>query len=375
MPSLTKDVTQVYWQPLKKLLEPTSAKTQALVGFDDEFIDITDYIIRITHRIWEQKNVGLCYDYYSDICPVYILGAYSESVDLVVQNTLKTIAAFPDRSLIGENVIWKEEADGVYYSSHLITSIMTNTGDSEFGPATGKTGRVTTIADCVCKENRIIEEWLVRDNSFLIKQLGIDLMDAVHQLAATPTLPKFTSWHASEYKRVLEHDHRRPIEKLDAYTDLNGFDAEQFSASWLQTLFNQKMFSLLSSYYHPNAELQWPGGRVALGLAQISGALIQWLAQCPDAKLTMDHIGVTYFAQDTCDIAIRWALAGTHSPQIAALKHTKGNTFFVLGVTHLRVYKGKISKEVTVFDEIALYANLLRETQQSLPALGGKLDV
>ena len=139
-------------------MNPKGEKSQALSGFDDEFIDIVDYIIRITHRIWEQKNVGLCYKYYGDICPVFTLGAYSECVEQVVQGTLKTIAAFPDRSLIGENVIWKEEEDETYYSSHLITSIMTNTGNSDFGLATNRTGRVTTIADCVCFENKIIKE-------------------------------------------------------------------------------------------------------------------------------------------------------------------------------------------------------------------------
>lgn len=375
MPNLNKDVTQVYWQPLAKLLEPSADKIQSLDGFDDEFIDITDYIIRITHRIWEQKNVGLCYDYYGDICPVYTLGAYSESVDLVVQNTLKTIAAFPDRSLIGENVIWNDEGDDTYYSSHLITSIMTNSGDSEFGAATNKTGRVTTIADCVCKENRIIEEWLVRDNSFLVKQLGIEPIDAAKKFARNPVHPTFTKWYASEYERVISHDHRADVAKGDDYTSLNEFDAKQFAHSWLQTIFNQKQFSKLVEYYHLNAALQWPGGRSALGVAQISGTLIQWLAQCPDSKLTFDHIGITYFDEDTCDIAVRWALAGTHSPQQAELEHTRGDKFFVLGASHLRVHKGKIAKEITVFDEVALMANLLRTQQQSFAHLGGKLDV
>ncbi|TRX56763.1 nuclear transport factor 2 family protein [Thalassomonas sp. M1454] len=375
MPSLKKDVTQVYWQPLDKLLAPDTARTQSLKGFDDEFIDITDYIIRITHRIWEQKNVGLCFDYYGEICPVYTLGAYSESVDLVVQNTLKTIAAFPDRSLIGENVIWNDEGDDTYYSSHLITSIMTNSGDSEFGPATNKTGRVTTIADCVCKENRIIEEWLVRDNSFLVKQLGIKPIDAAKKVANNAVHPTFTKWYASEYERVINHDHRKDVAKGDEYTNLDEFNAKQFAQSWQQTIFNQKQFSKLVDYYHLNASLQWPGGRNALGVAQISGTIIQWLAQCPDCKLTFDHIGITYFDEHTCDIAVRWALAGTHSPQITELEHTRGDKFFVLGATHLKVHKGKIAKEITVFDEIALMANLLRTQQQSFAHLGGKLDV
>jgi len=361
---LNKSITQVHWQPLIKLLEPEGAKQQALKGFDEEFVDIVDYIIRITHRIWEQKNVGLCYRYYGDICPVFMLGGYSECVEQVVQNTLKTIAAFPDRSLIGENVIWKEETDGSYYSSHLITSIMTNTGNSDFGLATNKTGRVTTIADCVCFENKIIKEWLVRDNSFLISQLGIDLIDAAIHFSASPPNETFNNWYNSEYDRVIAAEHRVEIPFSESnWTTVN------FVNAWAQALFNQKQFSTLTQFYHVAAAHQWPGGRQSIGLAQISGTLIQWLAQCPDAKMTIDHIGVTGFDEDTIDIAIRWAVAGTFNPHMDRLTALKGSRFFVLGCTHMRVNNQKIVKEVTVFDEISLYANMIRESGHSLPLL------
>ena len=112
----------MHWQPIDALLAPRPSAAKPLVGFDPEFSDLVDYIIKITHRIWEQKDAGLCYRYYADHCPVHTLGGYSDSVEEVVQNTLNTIAAFPDRSLIGENVVWSEEADGSYYSSHRITS-------------------------------------------------------------------------------------------------------------------------------------------------------------------------------------------------------------------------------------------------------------
>ncbi|QBY04205.1 nuclear transport factor 2 family protein [Thalassotalea sp. HSM 43] len=373
MPNLQKDITQVYWQPLQSLLNPTGPKVQALEGFDSEFVDLVDYIIRITHRIWEQKNIGLCYDYYADICPVYMLGGYCESVDDVVANTLKTIAAFPDRSLIGENVIHKDEGDGVYYSSHLITSIMTNCGDSEFGPATNKTGRVTTIADCVCKANRIIEEWLVRDNSFLVKQLGIDPIDAARHMAKSDANSVFTSWYTSEYARVMAHDHRQQCE-LEQWTNIDDFDGQAFAQSWLQTLFNRKQFSQIDKYYKGNAKLQWPGGRKAVGCAKIAGTLIQWLAQCPDARVSCDHVGVTYFDDNTVDVAIRWGLAGHFNPQDKRLAHSKGQELFVLGASHLRISNGKIESEITVFDEVAMYANLLRDGSQSLAMLGGKID-
>jgi hypothetical protein len=362
---INRNITLVHWQPLINLLEPKGLKQQELAGFDDEFVDIVDYIIRITHRIWEQKNVGLCYKYYSDICPVFTLGGYSECVEQVVQGTLKTIAAFPDRSLIGENVIWKEESDNTYYSSHLITSIMTNTGNSDFGSATNKTGRVTTIADCVCFENQIIREWLVRDNSFLISQLGIDLIDAAINFSTLIPNDAFNEWYQTEYKRVINAEHRK--ERL--CTEDN-WSTDNFVQAWAQTLFNQKQLSTLTQFYHVAASHQWPGGRQATGLAQISGTIIQWLSQCPNAKMTIDHSAVVKFDESTIDIAVRWSVAGNFNPHLERLAKLKGERFFVLGCTHLRVKNQKIVKEVTVFDEIALYANIIRDSGHTLPLLG-----
>jgi hypothetical protein len=349
--------TQLYWKNLPELLHPVGEKTQTLKGFDNEFIDIVDYIIRITHRIWEQKNVGLCTDYYAEYCPVHTLGGYSDDVETVIKNTLKTVAAFPDRSLIGENVIWRDLGENAgYYSSHRITSIMTNKGPSEFGDATGKTGRVTTIADCVCYQNKIVYEWLMRDNSFLVKQLGIDLLDAAHHFASFPANQTFEKWRKDEMARVRANEkskHQWPVNVDNKFM--------QLGTDWVATFFNQKAFSETSRFYHVNASVQWPGGVEAVGIPGIRGALIQWLAQCPDAKATCDHVAVVPFENEGTDIAIRWSLAGTFASGKEGLKQYSGQDFFILAATHLRIIDGKISEEWTVFDEVAAYANLIRD--------------
>ncbi|WP_394176294.1 ester cyclase [Thalassotalea litorea] len=352
-----QNITQLYWKNLPELLEPQGKKVQELRGFDPEFIDIVDYIIRITHRIWEQKNVGLCIDYYGDYCPVHTLGGYSDDVETVVKNTLKTIGAFPDRSLIGENVIWRDLGDDAgYYSSHRITSIMTNKGPSEFGPATGKTGRVTTIADCICYENKIVYEWLMRDNSFLVKQLGIDVLDAAHHFATLPNNDRFEQWRKDEIKRVKAgqpSEHQWPT-KVDEH-------AKTFANRWLAQLFNEKSFSQVAEFYHLNAKIQWPGGIEAVGIPGIKGVFIGFLSQAPDAKATVDHIGVVDFEDKGSDIAIRWSLAGTFNSGDKRLSQYNGQDYFILASTHLRIIDNKIQEEWTVFDEVAAYANLIKD--------------
>jgi hypothetical protein len=355
------NVTQVYWKDLPELLSPQGKPSQSLKNFDSEFIDIVDYIIRITHRIWEQKNIALCNNYYAEYCPVHTLGGYSDDVATVIKNTLLTLAAFPDRTLIGENVVWRDlgENNG-YYSSHRITSVMTNKNPSEFGAATGKTGRVTTIADCVCYENKIVYEWLMRDNSFLVKQLGISLIDAATHFANLPTNDSFEVWRAQEITRIkagqaTSHQWHTPLDD----------SSEKFAQLWVDTLFNKKAFGEVKGFYHKNAKLQWPGGIEAVGIPGIRGVFIQWLAQSPEASATCDHISVVPFEDDATDIAIRWSVAGTFTPKNELFSKYTGQCFFVMAATHLRIINGKISEEWTVFDEVAAYANMIRDYNNS----------
>ncbi len=53
-------------------LVPTDRpRAQAMRGFDPIYTDIVDYIIRCTHRIWDERNVGLIYTHYTHDCIVY----------------------------------------------------------------------------------------------------------------------------------------------------------------------------------------------------------------------------------------------------------------------------------------------------------------
>jgi hypothetical protein len=46
------------------LVNPGSERVQPMRGFEDTYVDIIDYIVRITHRIWEEKDIGYIYDTY-----------------------------------------------------------------------------------------------------------------------------------------------------------------------------------------------------------------------------------------------------------------------------------------------------------------------
>ena len=177
------DVRSPVGRPLAEILEE-GPRRQDLPGYEAIYRDFVDYIIRCTHRIWEEKNVGLCRTHYGDDCVMHTLAGPAVGAEAVVQGTIGTLGMSSDRQVIGEDVIWSEDTDGRLYSSHRITAQMTHMGDDlMLGAATMRGINVTTIADCACRENLIVEEWLVRDNGRAVAQVGGDV-DAVAQAQA-----------------------------------------------------------------------------------------------------------------------------------------------------------------------------------------------
>ena len=98
-------------------------------GFDSEFADITDYILKITEEIWEGRGLATLHRYYSkDIIVRMPSGLDSSGNAGVITGTLATLAEFPDRRLLGEDVIWSGDDEQGFMSSHRILTTGTHTG-------------------------------------------------------------------------------------------------------------------------------------------------------------------------------------------------------------------------------------------------------
>ena len=145
--------------------------------------DLVDFILGITFEIWEERNIEQIDQYYSDDCLVYGLDGIIRGAAQMIDGTRVMLEAFPDRLLLGDDVIWTGSRGEGYYSSHRIRSPMTNQGATMFGPATGRKVKILTIADCVVEEGVITREWLLRDNHALVSQLGHDPIECASIVA------------------------------------------------------------------------------------------------------------------------------------------------------------------------------------------------
>ena len=139
------------------LLNPPQKQLQSMEGFEDQYTDIIDYIVRITHHIWEEGNIGYIYDTYAHNSRVNDDAGLQYGRDKIVVDTVHTINAFPDIRLYADDVIWAGNDQQGFHTSHRTIITGTNTGFSRYGFPTGRRMRVTCIANCVALANEIFE--------------------------------------------------------------------------------------------------------------------------------------------------------------------------------------------------------------------------
>ncbi len=342
-------VMRVATTDIAEMMAPGTERRMALPGFDPEFVDFPHYIIGITERIWHDREVDLCLKWYSEDCAIHTLAGPITGVQTVVDNTWATLAAFPDRRLDGDNVIWSDEGDGSFLSSHLITSKMTNLGDSDFGPATGKRVLVRTIADCLCRDNRVVEEWLVRDNLALVEQLGFDPQEVAARQAAAdaargrPLVAALARYHA---EALAAPDASPQTEAAQVAVDL-------LRATWQDS--DDDRARALSDF---RLGAWVPGGKFLYGPDQLA----EWrhpirAAFGPRARLRIEHIAEVPYLGEARDVAVRWSLAGWHEGVGDAGGRYGAATrapLLIMAVSHFRVMNGRVREEVTIWDDIAV---------------------
>lgn len=341
-------VTRIRHRRTADLLRPTGPRTQLLSGFEDDFVDIVDYIVRITHQIWVDRAVGRIYDTYDANCVVYSALGTIRSVEDVVANTLQAIGASGDGESHHLNVAWSGDEDEGFYTSHLGFAFATNTGATAFGPATGRrTGRFF-IADCISKNNLIHTEWLMRDNGAAVRQMGFDPHEVARRLAVA---------QASEQPTIAVPTRLNGQAVREPYTGPT--DTPQ---GWIERHFdtwNTRRFDQMTCHYAPNVIAHWCSGRVAQGSRNVCALILHLLGSLPTSTIRVEHVSWSE-ETDGVIVAARWTLEGWSRPGGLLGDVPAGKPIAIMGATHFRFRNGLIVEEWTVFDEIGTLVQIYR---------------
>jgi len=328
------------------------ASKQVMKGFDKDYNDFVDYIMRITHRIWEQKGIGVIYDTYHNNVTMHLSSTNAVGIDKVIAGTLQTLHAFPDRKLIGQNVVWSNHGKDGYMSSHRILSTATNLNQSEFGPATNKKINFRTVVDCAVENNRIYEEWLVRDNLWIAKQLDVD----VHELAKSMAKNSVGNDGINQTRYGMGTNMKGQFfpEKHVAKDDSIG----ELMKEYISKVYQYRYFNEVTNFYAENAVVHYVCDKDLLGHTQIQGMLINLYASFPNAEFVTDRITVNETKEkDTFDVSVRWRMNGIHEG-IGMFGAPSYKPVEFMGINQYRITDRKIVEEWFTFDGL----DVLRQT-------------
>ena len=342
-------VTRIRQRDTRELRGLHGPRTQPMAGFEEQFCDIVDYIVRITDEIWVDRAIGRIYDTYDAGCVIYSSYGVVRSVEDVVGSTVMTLSGFPDGEAHHLNVAWSGDETAGFYTSHLGYSQSTNLGASAYGPATGKRVGLRFCADCITANNRIHTEWLVRDNGALVRQLGLDLHDTARAVAEAPRGEILT---LSVPTRM---DGQAPRRWYDGPNDT----PETWARHHFDQVWNARRLDHIPFHYAADAVAHWAGGRVASGPRNIGALIIGLLASLPDSTIRVEHVSWSD-ETDGVILAVRWVLEGTTRPGGMLGKVPAGKPVFVMGASHFRFGSGRIVEEWTVFDEVGVLAQAYR---------------
>ena len=316
---------------------------QGAYGAND---DLVDYILGITFEIWEAGGIGLIEQYYSPNTVVYALDGITNGSAEMIVGTNAMLAAFPDRLLLGDDVIGKGDAHKGY-SSHRVLSPMTNTGESMFGPATGKQIRIMNMADCVVDDGVITLEWLARDNLALVRQLGYGIKESA-ELVARKRSSELSAWFEDEMSRLADHGQSESSEEIA------GLDSQKV----LHALWVSGDESAIESSYAEYAVMHRSPVEIISGRPDIAGHFARLRRAFKCTGVSVDHTCAQPAGANADHVATRWTIAAEHKGDFLGIAAT-GKPVYIMGVTHRRIVAGRIAVEWTVFDSLAVMAQLL----------------
>ena len=229
---------------------------------------------------------------------------------------------------------------------------MTHAGDGAFGPPTGRAVHVRTIADCVCIDNRIVHEWLVRDQSAIARQIGQHERDVAQvwlnerggfNKAAMPLAP-------SPY-----------VSCIDA-TPLAQAYAHAYAGLW-----HSGDVQALKPLWHDHALIALPGGERAIDAVGLRRFWASVLGALKMTAFIVEHVVEVKRTGRATALALRWR-AMTHHQGAGRYGAPTGRRVEVMGICHAEAEQGRIVREWVLIDDVALWMQVLDVQPHGQPA-------
>jgi predicted ester cyclase len=321
-----------------------------MTGFDARWKDFPDYILGITKEIWEDRGIATLHRYYAEDIVVRSPSSIVRGNGGVIAATMATLAEFPDRTLLGEDVIWSDHPGHGLLSSHRLLSTATHARDGVYGKATGRRLVYRIVADCAARENRIYDEWLIRDQGAIVRQLGLEPKAyALAQIAAEGGPERCARPFAPE----------RDI--AGGYRGRGNDHATGQRYAALLTRLMDADFAAIPREYDRAAQLEYPGGVTGHGWGDADAFWLGLRAAFPSARFEIHHVIGRDDPGFSPRAALRWSLDGIHDGW-GAFGAPSGARVHVMGICHAEIGPWGLRREYALYDETAIWKQIALKT-------------
>jgi predicted ester cyclase len=311
------------------------------------FATLPDYIQGVTWEIWEGRRISSLHQAYGkEMIARSTLGVMVGAAD-VINDTLASLSAFPDRQIYGDDVIWSGDDVSGFLSSHRSMIIGTHSGHGVFGPPTGKVVAARAIADCYVRDEVILDEWLCYDMAAMVRQLG-------HSPEAWARTSIAREGGAEQARRPFTPQ----IDLPGHYTGRGNDHPLGQRLADILTRIMDKDISVIGQEYDRAVNVTHSGGVTGWGILFAEAQWMQFRTCFPDAVFRIDHqIGRADSGQPD-RAALRWSLMGQHTG-FGIFGAPTGAPIHVMGFTHAEFGPWGLRREFSLWDEVSIWKQIL----------------
>ncbi|GAA2295016.1 ester cyclase [Streptomyces kunmingensis] len=305
--------------------------------------DPDDFIREVTDRIWVDRDIAYIVDNYEPDSIVHTSLGTVVGRDGVIEGTTMRIGSTPGHIGQAEDVVWEARGDDAFLSSHLVFS-----ADEHLVDGRNVRVRKRTVANCLYRRGRMVEEWVVRDELADCLQLGIDPAEAARAL-------RFQGYTGSMTEEP-------PKDVL--LSGVSGPRPDEFRPEcemvleFIEEVWSQRRLNKINDFMVRDLFLHTVGDRTVIRPERYQSDLLSLVGAFPDAKFAVRDVQTHYSERHAgLRVAVLWTMHGSYRGT-AAFGPLTGQPVTMLGVSQFLVQEGRIVKEFRVYDEISLRAQI-----------------
>lgn len=309
----------------------------------EPYADPDEFIRDVTYRIWVDRDIDYIIDNYTPDSIVH--GALGTMIgrQTVINGSLMRIATTPQHMSVAEDVVWEPRGENAFLSSHLVfASDPVLIGDRITNV------RNRSVANCLYREGRMVEEWVVRDTLAQTLQQGLDPAEEAAKL-------EFLGYQGS----FLEPAKSDVLSEGDSGPRPDDHRPEcEMVLEFIDEVWNRRRLNRTTDFMHRDIMLHTIGDRTEVHRTRYQEDLLRLLAPFPEATFEVRDVQTNRSERyGGLRVAVMWKLSGTYSG-VPAFGTPTGEQVDVLGVSQFQVHEGRIVREMRVYDELALRAQI-----------------